>query len=908
MDNPFARRKPVRTPQQAAAEAADAIPTSEYAEDEPRRFEAFDRPVPDVFTDDGMVDDERARLIYQETKDWPAEQRAAMLTSLRAAVVRAEVKTRYAHPGHLAQACDPTYRLTPALDLVGQAIEAVLNSLHKINLLITMPPQEGKSTTGSVWTPLRALQLNPNRRVILATYADALAEMHSRTARSLIESYGTDVRDPLTGLLMPDRIGLKLAAGNAKVSHWGVEGGNGGVLAAGIGARMTGMPADLMIIDDPFKNAVEADSATHREKVNTWFSTVALTRLAPDASVILIQCMTGDTPVLRPDGTETPLADIRPGDEIATYENGELGTSTVMNWASQGTDSVRRLVFASGRQVRANARHPFLVAHDDGTTEWIKLADLKPGHRVVAASTDANAHTTPGGDANRTGPRCAAPSAGCGSTPKGTEASGPASSALLMTVTAPPSSSQGCATPTTTNTGGRLASGTRPTPGDHAATCYCASDTASTTTSLTGYSPRRAGGALSAALRLMKRVCPLIGTAISALTTTRRPASENCCATTAMSASADSTTTPPGYAPLPGISTDTLLSIVPDGVAEVFDIEVERTENFIANGLVSHNTRWHPEDLAGKILAGERLLPREERSWRHINIPAISEEGIKDALKRPPGTPMVSARDTPEAKRNFPMTRKQVGERTWYALYQGSPTNPAGGIFQRAWFDPRLPQPPDYPIATLVGVDPADSGEGDEAGILAGALYAEGGEAKVALTHDRSGQYTSDQWATVAVTLALEVGARILAVEGYTTAKTYLRVVRQAYTALHNEAVAKRARGELLTPVEQRAIPDIPPFIIKPWRGPSKADAVARSGALSQAFEVGRARTVEFVLRVFEEQACDWNPGQHQPDRVAAGVIVYDELMELAGGQMTVASPVNRQPAAPPAWMRRKIG
>ncbi|UXE04380.1 terminase [Mycobacterium phage Funsized] len=581
---------------------------SEYAEGEARQFEETHRPVPEVFTADGVFDCDRAALIFEETKDWPAEQRAAMLTSLRAAEVRATVKTRYAHPGHLARACDPSYVLTPALDLIGSAIEAVLNSPYKINLLITMPPQEGKSTTASVWTPLRALQLNPNRRIILATYADALAEMHSRSARAMIETWGTDVRDKLTGLVGPDKIGLKLATGNSKVSHWSVEGGNGGLLAAGIGSTITGMPADLMVIDDPFKNMMEADSATHRDKVNTWFSTVALTRLAPDASVILIQ------------------------------------------------------------------------------------------------------------------------------------------------------------------------------------------------------------------------------------------------------------------------------------------------------------TRWHPEDLAGKILAGERLLPREERTWKHINIPAIAEPGIKDALKRPHGVPMVSARDTPEAKRNFAMTRKQVGERTWYALYQGSPTNPAGGIFQRAWFDPRLPQPPSWPIASVVAVDPADSGEGDEAGILAGMLYTDEGRAKVALTHDRSGQYTSDQWATVAVHLALEVGALTLAVEGYTAAKTYTRVVRQAYTTLHNEAVRKRRAGEALTPVEQRAIPDIPPFTIKPWRGASKADAIARSGGLAQSLETGRARTVEFALRVFEDQAVDWQAGQHQPDRVAAGIIVHDELMELAGSQMTVASPVNRQPSAPPAWMRRKIG
>lgn len=369
--------------------------------------------------------------------------------------------------------------------------------------------------------------------------------------------------------------------------------------------------------------------------------------------------------------------------------------------------------------------------------------------------------------------------------------------------------------------------------------------------------------------------------------------------------------TPPGFAPLPTISTDTLLSIEPDGVAEVFDIEVGRTENFIANGLVSHNTRWHPEDLAGKIIAGERLLDNDERTWRHINIPAIAEEGIPDALNREIGEPMRSARDTPEAKRNFAMTRKQVGERTWYALYQGSPRNPAGGVFQRAWFEPRLEGVPAWPVASIVGVDPADSGEGDEAGVIGGMLLADG---RVALTHDRSGHYTADQWSTVAVTLALEMGAREIAVEGYTAAETYATNVKKAYRKIHDEAVAKYRRGEQLTPIEQRALPDIAPFTVTKWRGPSKADAVARSGGLSQALETKKCRTVEFAMRVFEEQAADWQAGQHQPDRVAAAVITHDRLAELAGSKMTIANPAKvaqgraGAPRKPPQWMTRKIG
>jgi len=569
-------------------------------------------PLPDVWTADGAFDSQRAALIAAETDDWPDDQRAAMLASLRAAEVRAVAKTRYRHPADIARSVDPNFVLTPALDLISSAIERVLDSPRKINLAITMPPQEGKSTTAAVWTPIRALQKNPNRRIILSTYADALAEAHSRAARSIISTYGAGLTDSLTGLAVEDKIGLKLAQGANKVSAWSVEGGAGGLVAAGIGSTITGLPADLFIIDDPFKNMMEADSAAHRNRIEAWFSSVALTRLAPDASVILIQ------------------------------------------------------------------------------------------------------------------------------------------------------------------------------------------------------------------------------------------------------------------------------------------------------------TRWHPEDLAGKVFAGEKLLPKGERTWRFLNIPAIAEEGIPDALGRAPGVPMVSARDTAEAKRNFAVTRRQVGERTWYALYQGSPRNPAGGIFQRAWFEPRLPEPPLYPIASMVGVDPADSGEGDEAGIIGGMLYHDAGQAKVALTHDRSGQFTADQWAREAVLLALEIGAREVAVESYTSSTTYVQVVKRAYQAVHREAVTKAHNGAALTPVEQRALTDIPPFMVTKWRGPTKADAVARSGALSQALETGKCRTVDYVMRVFEEQACDWQAGQHQPDRVAAAVITHDKLATLAGGGMHLASPIDAQASvvgvAPPAYLRRKIG
>ena len=47
-------------------------------------------------------------------------------------------------------------------------------------------------------------------------------------------------------------------------------------------------------------------------------------------------------------------------------------------------------------------------------------------------------------------------------------------------------------------------------------------------------------------------------------------------------------------------------------------------------------TRWHPDDLAG-------ILLREEPDvWTHVNIPAVAEASIPDALGRLPGAVMTS--------------------------------------------------------------------------------------------------------------------------------------------------------------------------------------------------------------------------------------------------------------------------
>lgn len=132
--------------------------------------------------------------------------------------------------------------------------------------------------------------------------------------------------------------------------------------------------------------------------------------------------------------------------------------------------------------------------------------------------------------------------------------------------------------------------------------------------------------------------------------------------------------------PLSSISdfiTAQIESIEPAGVEEVFDIQIERTENFIANGLVSHNTRWHEDDLAGRILASE-----DGPNWTVVSLPALAEDN--DPLGRAPGAALWSARfDEVDLER----IRTVLGTQSFTALYQQRPTALEGGLFKRAWFD-----------------------------------------------------------------------------------------------------------------------------------------------------------------------------------------------------------------------------
>lgn len=186
---------------------------------------------------------------------------------------------RWESPGDLAKAVDPSTIQTPALDLIDAALRDVENGTCD-RLIISMPPQEGKSTRVTKVGPLWFLTRNQERRIAVVSYSASLAMEFGRDIRKYItDNQGQD--DTLD-------LGLRISADNGAAGGWRLDGHKGGVKAVGLTGGLTGKPADILFIDDPVSNREQAESAVFRERAKNFWRSVGSTRLAPGAPVILI--------------------------------------------------------------------------------------------------------------------------------------------------------------------------------------------------------------------------------------------------------------------------------------------------------------------------------------------------------------------------------------------------------------------------------------------------------------------------------------------------------------------------------------------------------------------------------------------------------------------------------------------
>jgi len=101
-----------------------------------------------------------------------------------------------------------------------------------------------------------------------------------------------------------------------------------------------------------------------------------------------------------------------------------------------------------------------------------------------------------------------------------------------------------------------------------------------------------------------------------------------------------------------------------------------------AAGILLTLTRWHEDDLAGRLLEKANSDPKAEQ-WTVLKLPAVAEQPIAPYDPRAEGDPLWPQRfDTEELER----TKITVGSYDWAALYQQRPAPATGGILKRHWW------------------------------------------------------------------------------------------------------------------------------------------------------------------------------------------------------------------------------
>ncbi len=140
-------------------------------------------------------------------------------------------------------------------------------------------------------------------------------------------------------------------------------------------------------------------------------------------------------------------------------------------------------------------------------------------------------------------------------------------------------------------------------------------------------------------------------------------------------------------------------------------------------------TRWHPDDLAGRLMATEDW---EEGRWKHINFPAIKEQKSDRKVMRfelPATHPEYATEeatwDMKSGKRQvkdtdqvalwperFPIEelerRQRLNPREFASLYQQQPYIEGGNLLKQEWwrFYPEDLKPESFPVI-VIGVDTA---------------------------------------------------------------------------------------------------------------------------------------------------------------------------------------------------------
>ena len=188
-------------------------------------------------------------------------------------------KVRESYIAYLKYVYGDIYKATRfhvALANIAEGVVRKVEQGKQVRVLLSVPPQFGKSMTITEALPSWFVMRNPDLSSIITAYNADIAEKFGDRNRQKIKDFGKEL------------FGISISDSQDNKTLFQIKGHQGQVVSTGILGALTSNPSALTIVDDPFKNGIEAENEDLRNKVYDTYRDSILTRTRSLGGAIIV--------------------------------------------------------------------------------------------------------------------------------------------------------------------------------------------------------------------------------------------------------------------------------------------------------------------------------------------------------------------------------------------------------------------------------------------------------------------------------------------------------------------------------------------------------------------------------------------------------------------------------------------
>ena len=221
---------------------------------------------------------------------------------------------------HFACHMQPDLEMQPFHDVYYDILNEFAHGRIK-KLIITMPPQHGKSEGSSRKLPAFMLGLNPDNKIAIGSYSATVARDFNRDVQRIIDTDKYRALFPKTYLNGSNVVTISNAyQRNSDVIE--MVGRKGSLRVVGRGGSLTSKTVDIMIMDDVYKDYEEGNSPIIRKKAWKWYTTVVRKRLHNDSQELIVFTRWHKDDLIGLIGEKEQIIDVKSMDDLKNIPEG----------------------------------------------------------------------------------------------------------------------------------------------------------------------------------------------------------------------------------------------------------------------------------------------------------------------------------------------------------------------------------------------------------------------------------------------------------------------------------------------------------------------------------------------------------------------------------------------------------